>query len=122
MTRFSCSDLADPELLKAADDCSDECQITLFESHLCRCLRKPAEQQQAAVNKYKGLYATVKPSALCNILWEFSQAVSKDGPKAAEAKPAATATGVVAPAAAKAAKAPAAAEADPPKKRKKAGT
>jgi len=66
-------------VLQAAGDLISASQVTALESQLCRCLKKPKDEQYEAIAKYLGIYAQVPPQSVLTVLWDAAQGVLKRG-------------------------------------------
>jgi hypothetical protein len=66
------------DLILAAEKVGNACQVTAFESQLCRSLKKESgPSQKEAVTKYFSKYATVLSTDVLPQLWSAGQLVLK---------------------------------------------
>jgi hypothetical protein len=73
LAKWGAEAMRDDGLVTKLNETSDFAQVTAFESHLCRCLRKPVEAQLESVQKYMTLFASVPSSAVLPQLWKAAQ-------------------------------------------------
>ncbi len=75
LTRYGAIKLKNQELVKTALRVAADSQLTLFETHICRSLRKTSKKEQSeGVGKYLAKFSFVPADDVHPLLWEAAQA------------------------------------------------
>ncbi len=77
LSRVGGDALIKTELITAAMLISDNSQLTLFESQLCRSLKKDKGLVAEACHKYCAPYASVPPVSVQQVLYQAAQKEAK---------------------------------------------